>query len=106
MTQFLLPKSYILQKSFPIGHETTNFIRENRKKEELERNKQRTVQFPEKMELISSKEGKIKQLKLMASSQNRGKKNFWRTIKALCGDSKKSNKTEQCVGVSYKQLRA
>ena len=49
---------------------------------------------------------KIKQSKLIASAQNKGSKSFWRAVKALCGDSKNPNETEQDVEVSYKQLRA
>ena len=33
---------------------------------------------------------KIKQSKLIASDQNKGSKSFWRAVKSLCGDSKKS----------------
>ena len=50
--------------------------------------------------------GKTKQSKLIAGAQNKGSKSFWRAVKALCGDSKKPNETEQSVEVSYKQLRA
>ena len=49
---------------------------------------------------------KIKQSKLIASAQNKGSKSFWRAVKALCGDSTKTNETQQRVEVSYKQLRA
>ena len=49
---------------------------------------------------------KIKQSKLIASSQNKGRKSFWRAVKALCCDSTKPNKNKQRVEVSYKQLRA
>ena len=48
---------------------------------------------------------RIKQSKLIASAQNKWSKSFWRAVKALCGDSKKPNETEQSVKVSYKQLR-
>ena len=43
---------------------------------------------------------------MIGSAQNRGSKSFWRAFKALCSDSKKPNETEQCVEVSYKQIRA
>ena len=43
---------------------------------------------------------------MIASAQNKGSKSFWRAVKALFGDSKKPNETEQSVEVSYKQLRA
>ena len=49
---------------------------------------------------------KNKQSKLIASAQTKRSKSFWRVVKTLCGDLKKPNETEQCVEVSYKQLRA
>ena len=49
---------------------------------------------------------KVKRSILIASAQKWGEQIFWRAVKALCGDSKKPNETEQSVEVSYKQLRA
>ena len=49
---------------------------------------------------------KIKQSELIANAQIKGSKNFWRAVKALCGDSTRPNETEQSAEVSYKQLRA
>ena len=45
---------------------------------------------------------KINLSKLIASDQNSRSKSFQRAVKALSGDPK----TEQSVGVLYKQLRA
>ena len=43
---------------------------------------------------------------MIASAQNKESKSFWRAVKALCGNSKKPNETEQSVEVSYKEHRA
>ena len=61
---------------------------------------------PKRNEEVHETIGKIKQSKLIASANNKGSNSFWRAFKALCGDSKKPNETEQSVEVSYKQLRA
>ena len=112
--QFSLQK-YIQQKRFPFGHETTKLIREKKKtRRELKRTNGEQYKFLKKEINFLQREikrsmkrlEKIKQSKLIVSAQNKGSKSFWRAVKALCGDSKKPNETEQSVQVSYKQLRA
>ena len=113
--QSSLQKSYILQKKFPFGYETTKLIREKKKKwRELKRTYGEQFKFLQKELNFLQREikrsmkwsEKIKRSKLIASAQNKGSKSFWRAVKALCGDSEKPNETEQCVEVSYKQIRA
>ena len=111
LVQISLQKSYIQQKRFPFGHETTKLIREKKKKKRVEKKTKREQHKFLKKEInvlqreikrSMKRSEKIKQ----SSAQNKGSKSFWRAVKALCGDSKKANETEKIVEVSYKQFRA
>ena len=95
--QFSQQKSYIQQKRFPFGHETTKLIREKKKKRrELKITNGEQYKFLKKeinflqreIKRSMKRSEKIKQSKLIASAQNKGSKSFWRAVKALCGDSK------------------
>ena len=81
--QFSLQKSYIHQKRFPCGHETTKLIREKKKKRrELNRTNGEQYKFLKKeinflqRDIKSSmkQSEKIKQSKLIASAQKRKQK--------------------------------
>ena len=104
--QFSLQKSYILQKIFPFGYETTKLIRENEKKRsDLKRTNGEQLKFL-KMEInflqreikrSMKRSEKIKQSKLIASAQNKGSKSFWRAVKAFCINSKKPMKLNKVL---------
>ena len=103
--QFSLQKSYIQQKRFPFGHETTKLIREKKKKRrELKRTNGEQYKFLKKEINFLQREIKrsikrsknIKQSKMIASAQNKGSKSFWRAVKALCCDSKNQVRLNKC----------
>ena len=104
--QFSLQKSYIQQKRFPFGHETTKLIREKKKKQrELKRTNGEQYKFPKKeinflqreIKRSIKRSEKIKQSKLIASAQNKGSKSIWRAVKALCGESKNQMKLNKVL---------
>ena len=99
--QFSLQKSYIQQIKIHFGHETTKLIREKKKKRrELKRTNGKQYKFLKKDINFLQREIKrsmkqseeIKHSKLIAGAQNKGSKSFWRAVKALCGDFKKTKR--------------
>ena len=103
------------KKDFPLDMKLLNLpVKRRKKRRELKRTNGEQYKFLKKEANFLQREikrslkrsEKIKQSKLIAGAQNKGSKSFWRAVKALCGDSRKPNETEQIAEVSYKQLRA